>query len=243
MTPDILVAVDIVDGHVVRLFRGEMDQATVYHHDPAEIARDWERQGARWLHVVDLDAATGSGRDNSAVIRRILKNVKIPVEVGGGVRSIDAIRLWIEAGAARVCIGTKSMDSEFLAEAVSQFGDKLVVSIDAREGMVRVGGWTEASGQSVAEVSTRVEQAGAKRIMFTDIGRDGTLEGPNLEAINGVLDSVAVPVIASGGVTSAQDVIALSALAGKGLEGIVIGRALYSGAIKLDDALAAGETR
>lgn len=239
MSADILVAVDIAGGRVVRLTRGEMDQATVYHHDPGEIARDWERQGARWLHVVDLDAATGSGGDNTAAIRRILKNVKIPVEVGGGIRSIDAIRKWIEAGAARVCIGTKSMDAEFLAAAVSEFGEQLVVSIDAREGMVRVAGWTEASGRSVADVSLQVEQAGAKRILFTDIDRDGTLQGPNLEAIEGVLDSVSVPVIASGGVTSTHDVAALGRLVPKGLDGIIIGRALYSGAIALDAAMSA----
>jgi len=238
---EILVAIDLVDGAVVRLTKGEMAHLTRYGEDPAAVAANWASEGARWLHVVDLDRAVGSGKDNSAAITRILSEAVIPVEVGGGIRSIDEISRWISLGAARVCVGTKLMDKEFLKQALEQFGDRVVASIDARGGEVAIRGWKSDSGRSLHETAATVVAAGVGRIMFTDINRDGTLEGPNLEETRRLVEAVAVPVIASGGVAGRQDISNLAKLAPHGLEGVVVGRALYSGGVTLREALEAAE--
>jgi phosphoribosylformimino-5-aminoimidazole carboxamide ribotide isomerase len=236
--PVILVAVDMVAGEVVRLTKGDMDQKTVYGQDPVSAALEWEARGARWLHLVDLDGATGTGIDNSEPIARILEAATVPVQIGGGIRSLEAIDRWVDLGVTRVCVGTKSMDFKWLAEATEEFGDRLVASLDTRAGTVRVGGWTEGSGMPTLEALNRMVDAGVRRIMFTDIERDGTLTGPNLPAIEEVLDAVEIPVIAAGGVTSTDDLVALATLAPKGLEGIVVGKALYNGNIDLAEAQA-----
>ncbi|MGQ0679775.1 MAG: 1-(5-phosphoribosyl)-5-[(5-phosphoribosylamino)methylideneamino]imidazole-4-carboxamide isomerase [Actinomycetota bacterium] len=229
----VLVAIDLVGGEVVRLTRGDMELKTVYGSDPVATAVAWQAAGAQWLHLVDLDGATGSGFSNAEPIRRIVEAVSIPVELGGGIRSLDAIRRWLEAGVSRVQIGTKSMDEVFLAEAVREFGDRLVATIDSLGGRVRVSGWLEDGGMPTMEAVGRVCESGVARIMFTDIDRDGTLTGPNLGAIEEVLAAVEIPVIAAGGVTDIGDV---EHLAGLGLEGIVIGKALYSGKVDLAQA-------
>lgn len=238
-SPYILVAIDIVEDQVVRLRQGRMQERTVYGHDPVETALDWEKMGAEWLHVIDLDGATRGKQQNSQAIEQILQKVKIPVQVGGGIRSIDAIRAWLDRGAARVCIGTKAMEPDFLDKAVKEFGEKLVAAVDSREGVVQVGGWQTASGEKTLEIVKMVAGHGVSTLMFTDIERDGTLEGPNLEMIEVILDEVEVPLIASGGVTTEHDVRELTALGARGLEGIIIGKALYSGALKLEEAKAA----
>lgn len=234
--PEILVAIDMVAGEVVRLTRGDMERKTVYGQDPVSAALDWQERGARWLHLVDLDGATGTGIDNSEPIARILEAASVPVQIGGGIRSLEAIDHWVDLGVTRVCIGTKSMDFKWLAEAVEEFGDRLVASLDTRAGTVRVGGWTEGSGMPTLEALARMVDAGISRVMFTDIERDGTLTGPNLEAIGEVLDAVEIPVIAAGGVTSTEDLLELATLAPRGLEGVVVGKALYSGTIDLAEA-------
>ncbi len=234
--PVILVAIDMVAGEVVRLTKGEMGQKTIYGQDPVQAAEEWVARGARWLHLVDLDGATGTGIDNSDPIGRILDAAAVPVQVGGGIRSMEAIAKWVERGAARVCIGTKSVDFEFLPGAVREFGDRLVASLDTRAGTVRVGGWTESSGTPTLDAAKRMIDCGVSRIMFTDIDRDGTLTGPNLAAIEEVLDTVEIPVIAAGGVTNIGDLEQLASLALKGLEGIVVGKALYSGSVDLAEA-------
>jgi phosphoribosylformimino-5-aminoimidazole carboxamide ribotide isomerase len=234
----ILVAVDMVAGEVVRLTKGDMDHKTVYGQDPVSAALEWEARGARWLHLVDLDGATGTGIDNSEPIARIIEAAKVPVQIGGGIRSLEAIDRWVDLGVTRVCVGTKSMDFKWLAEAADEFGDRLVASLDTRAGTVRVGGWTEGSGMPTLEALKRMVDAGARRIMFTDIERDGTLTGPNLPAIEEVLDAADIPVIAAGGVTNTDDLVDLASLAPKGLEGIVVGKALYNGNIDLAEAQA-----
>lgn len=238
-SPVIIVAVDILGGEVVRLVQGRSSEKTTYAEDPVETARSWERQGAEWLHLVDLDGATGTGRSNAEAVSSILAEARVPVQVGGGIRSMEAISEWIERGVARVCVGTKLLDPEFLEAAVGEFGGRLVASVDARAGKVHRDGWLEGTDSSTLDAVKRFVDAGVSRIMFTDIERDGTLSGPNLEAIEGVLDAAGVPVIAAGGVTSVDDVRKLAALAPRGLEGIVIGKALYAGTVTLRAAQAA----
>jgi phosphoribosylformimino-5-aminoimidazole carboxamide ribotide isomerase len=235
---DILVAIDMVGGEVVRLTKGEMGEKTVYGRDPVQTALDWQAAGAPWLHLVDLDGATGSGFDNTPFIRRIAEAVDIPVQIGGGIRSMEAIERWLAAGVSRVCIGTKSMDPVFLRRAVEEVGDRLVASLDTKAGKVHVSGWTEVSPTATLDAVAQLVDRGVSRIMFTDIERDGTLAGPNVTAIEEVLDAVEIPVIAAGGVSDIRDVEQLAKLAPKGLEGIVIGKALYAGTIDLAEALA-----
>jgi phosphoribosylformimino-5-aminoimidazole carboxamide ribotide isomerase len=237
--PELLVAIDLAGGRVVRLTRGEMAAQTVYGDDPAAIAAGWQERGARWLHVVDLDGATTGQQANTGAVERILGTVTIPVQVAGGVRSMEAIERWVGLGAARVCLGTRSLDQGFLREALAAFGDRLVASIDSRNGEVQVAGWLERSGAPTEEVVRRVTEAGVARLMFTAIDRDGTLEGPDFAAIERVLDVSPVPVIASGGVGTAEHLSRLAALSGRGVESVVVGKALYSGALELEDALAA----
>ncbi|MGH2772817.1 MAG: 1-(5-phosphoribosyl)-5-[(5-phosphoribosylamino)methylideneamino]imidazole-4-carboxamide isomerase [Actinomycetota bacterium] len=243
MAIDVFVAVDLSEGRVVRLTRGDMAAKTVYADDPVGAASAWEAEGARWLHLVDLDRATGSGPGNGDTIKQILEAVSVPVQIGGGIRSVEEGVEWVSRGAARVCFGTKAADPVFLAEAVSALGQALVVSLDARNNKVAVQGWLEDTGREVDAFVESVVSAGASRIMFTDINRDGTLSGPNLEALEAVLEAAGVPVIASGGVTHASDISALASLERRGLEGVVVGRALYGGSLTLRDALKATGVR
>jgi phosphoribosylformimino-5-aminoimidazole carboxamide ribotide isomerase len=236
---DVFVAIDLVGGRVVRLLRGDPDAVTVYSEDPVATAVGWQERGAPWLHVVDLEGAIGGAAANAEVIRRIIDAVDIPVEVAGGIRSPAAIEGWLDAGAARVVVGTRAIEESFLAEAVPAFGQSLVAAVDARSGMVQVAGWQASSSLTVGEVLARLAAAGVARILFTDIGRDGTLEGPNLPAIREVLAASPMGLIASGGVAGLADVEALLSLAEPRLEGVVVGKALYSGALALEEATAA----
>ncbi|HEU5002763.1 MAG TPA: HisA/HisF-related TIM barrel protein [Actinomycetota bacterium] len=234
----IFVAIDLSGGRVVRLLRGDPAAATVYGEDPVATARSWQDGGATFLHVVDLDGAIRGQPANAAVIEQILRSVDIPVEVAGGIRSVEAIGRWLDAGAARVCVGTRAIDEEFLDAALGRYGDGVVAAMDARGGTVQVAGWQSSSALSTGEVLGRLARAGAPRVLFTDIGRDGTLEGPNLDATREVLDA-GMGVIASGGVSGVGDIEALVGLGHPRLEGVVVGKALYSGAVTLADALAA----
>lgn len=234
----VFVAIDLSGGRVVRLLRGDPAAATVYGEDPVATARRWQDEGATYLHVVDLDGAISGEQGNAAVIRGILAAVDIPVEVAGGIRSLEAIEAWLAAGAARVCVGTRAIDEPFLEEALGRFGDALVAAVDARGGMVQVAGWQASSQLTTGEVLRRLSGAGMARVLFTDIGRDGTLQGPNLQATAEVLEA-GMGVIASGGVAGVGDITALVGLRHPRLEGVVVGKALYSGAMRLQEALAA----
>lgn len=235
----VLVAIDIVEDQVVRLTRGALEERTVYGGEPVETARRWEKEGADWLHVVDLDGATKGEQENSAAVQQIIGEVGIPVQIGGGIRSLESIEGWIKAGAERVVLGTKALDKGFLREAVKRFGEKVVAAVDAHAGEVKIEGWRSGSGVGTVETVQQLAGAGVSRVMFTDIDRDGTLSGPNLTAVREVAEALDIPVIASGGITTAHDVRKLAKLSEVGLEGMIIGKALYSGAITLEEAKAA----
>jgi phosphoribosylformimino-5-aminoimidazole carboxamide ribotide isomerase len=236
----VLPAVDVRGGRCVRLIQGAAERERVYDDDPATAARRWEAAGACWLHVVDLDGAFTGAQAIAEAIRRLIEAVKIPVEVGGGMRDLATVERWLAAGAARVILGTVALARrEILEEACRRFGDRIVVGIDARDGEVRTEGWVTRTGTSASEAAARVIAAGARRIIYTDIDPDGTLGGPNVAAIERFLSEAAVPVIAAGGVASVDDVLRLRPLEPMGLEGVIVGRALYEGRVRLEDLLAA----
>ena len=236
----VLPAVDIRGGRCVRLVQGARDRERVYGDDPVAAAVRWQDAGAAWVHVVDLDGAFDGRPRNEAVIVRLIAALRVPVEVGGGIRDLETIRRYLEAGAARVILGTAAAASpEVLRDACLAFGDRVAVGIDARGGAVVTEGWVTSTGEPALEAASRVVERGARRIIYTDTSRDGMLAGPNLAAFEAMLQVVSVPVIASGGVASADDVRRLRSLASAGLEGVIVGRALYEARVRFEDLLEA----
>jgi phosphoribosylformimino-5-aminoimidazole carboxamide ribotide isomerase len=235
----VLPAIDIRDGRCVRLIQGRRGDEHVYGDDPVAQALRWEAAGARWLHVVDLDGAFDGRPRNADVIARLLSAVRVPVEVGGGIRDTASIQRLLDAGAARVILGTAAVTSpDLLQQACARFGERIAVAIDARDGTVVTEGWITATG-SVTDLAARAVTAGVRRIVYTDTRRDGMLAGPNVGAIEALLRSVSAAVIASGGVSSVEDVRRLKALEPAGLEAVIVGRALYEKRVRLEDLLAA----
>lgn len=236
----VLPAVDIRGGRCVRLVQGVRDQERVYGDDPVAAALRWQDAGAAWVHVVDLDGAFDGRPRNDAVIARMIAALRVPVEVGGGIRDLETIRRYLDAGAARVILGTAAASApEVLRDACVAFGDRVAVGIDARGGAVVIEGWVTSTGEPALSAASRVVASGARRIIYTDTSRDGMLAGPNLAAFEAMLRVASVPVIASGGVASADDVRRLRALASAGLEGVIVGRALYEARVTLEDLLEA----
>ena len=233
-------AIDLKDGQCVRLRRGEMDQATVYSADPGAQARRWQQAGFTWLHVVDLNGAFAGRPVNADAVRAILSSVTIPVQLGGGIRDMAGIAAWLEAGITRVILGSAAAKNPALVlEACKTFPGRIAVGIDARGGFVATEGWAETSSMSAAELGLRFEDAGVATIIYTDIGRDGMLTGLNLDQTVALARRLTTPVIASGGVGSLQDLIALrDAAAGTRIEGAIIGRALYDGRVTPSEATA-----
>lgn len=228
-------AVDLLDGKCVRLREGNKEKATVYYEDAVEAAKVWEDKGAERLHVIDLNGAFSGSMANRKTIEKIIRSVKIPVQVGGGLRSITAVKEALEMGAARVIIGTAAvLEEELLEEGVIQFPDKFAVSVDAREGYVAINGWVNISELSAYNFAKKIVEKGLKNIIYTDISRDGTLRGPNFDGVEKMCNVEGAKIIASGGAKSLDDLKALKAI---GVEGVIIGTALYTGAIKLEDAL------
>ena len=241
---EIIPAVDLKDGRAVRLTQGRFDDAIVYSSDPVGCALRWRDEGATRLHVVDLDGArTGSpSAEHVAIAGEIARRTDLPVQFGGGVRAAEAVERLLNAGVERVVLGTTAaLDAESTSAILARFASRIVVGIDARDGKVAVRGWQERLDLSAVELACRMADAGAQRIVFTDIGRDGMLSGVNLDALRAVLRAVEVPVIASGGVSTVDDVRALRALGEPRLEGAIVGKALYAGALSLRDAIAAAE--
>ena len=232
-------AIDLKDGLAVRLEQGDMARATVFNRDPAAQAHIFETQGFRHLHVVDLDGAFAGKPMNAAAVERILKDVKIPVQLGGGIRNTATVEAWLDKGVTRVIIGTAAVrDPPFVKQAARDYPGQVAVGLDARDGKVAVDGWAETSELSALDIARRFEDAGVAAIVYTDIARDGLLTGLNLDATIALAEAISIPVIASGGLASIDDIKALLAPRAKKLAGAIAGRALYDGRLDAGEALA-----
>jgi phosphoribosylformimino-5-aminoimidazole carboxamide ribotide isomerase len=232
-------AIDLKNGQCVRLEQGDMARATVFNLDPAAQARNFAAQGFEYLHVVDLDGAFAGRPMNAHAVEAMLKAVSIPVQLGGGIRDLDNAEAWLAKGIARVIIGTAAVrDPELVRAAAKKFPGRVAVGLDARDGKVAVEGWAETSEVSALEIAERFEDAGVAAIIFTDIARDGLLKGLNLDATIALAERISIPVIASGGLASIEDVKALLAPRAKKLAGAIAGRALYDGRIDPAEVLA-----
>jgi phosphoribosylformimino-5-aminoimidazole carboxamide ribotide isomerase len=232
-------AIDLKDGRCVRLFRGEMSQATVFNDDPAAQARSFAGAGCRWLHIVDLDGAFAGRPMNQASVDAILDAVRIPVQLGGGIRDLGTIEAWLGKGVSRVILGTVALENpDLVKKACRIFPERIAVGIDARNGNVAIEGWAKTSTISALDLALRFEDAGVAAIIFTDIDRDGTLAGANIERTAALARELETPVIASGGISSLEDLKALKAHECDGVAGGILGRALYDGRVDLAAALA-----
>jgi phosphoribosylformimino-5-aminoimidazole carboxamide ribotide isomerase len=234
-------AIDLKDGKCVRLRQGDMTQVTVFNEDAAAQARSFEVTGFKWLHLIDLNGAVSGASINTRVVRDILSAIKIPVQLGGGIRGLEAIEAWLSAGVSRVILGTAAVrNPDLAAQAARQFPGQVAVGIDARDGFVAVEGWTATSSVRAIDLAQRYQDAGIAAIIFTDIARDGMLQGVNVFATAALASSVSIPVIASGGVSGVDDIHRLKRC-GAPIAGVVIGRALYDGRISPAEALEAAE--
>lgn len=234
----IFPAIDIQNGNVVRLKQGKFDCVTEYGKDPAAVAAHWEKLGAEWLHVVDLDGAKTGTLTNWDSIAAILKKVTIPIEVGGGIRSEKDISRLIDMGVSRIILGTKAINQpNFLKKVLGRWPDQMAVSIDASNGLVTKLGWTERTDIKAVDFAKELQGFGLKYLIFTDIARDGMLTGPNFKRLEEILNAVTIPVIASGGVSNVADIKKLAKYQGKGLLGVITGKALYEGTLDLVEAL------
>ena len=232
-------AIDIKDGNCVRLLKGKFSDMTIYGNDPAQMAKKWEIAGGEFIHVVDLDGALKGCGVNEDCIRRICRSVNVPVQTGGGIRTMADIESRLACGVSRVIIGTSAVrDFDFVRQAVGCYGDKIVIGIDAKDGMVAVSGWEEVSTYPAVEFAKNMEDAGVQTIVYTDISTDGTLQGPNVEAMQEMAAAVSMDVIASGGVGSPEHICSLLPT---GVEGVIVGRALYTGNVSLPEAVKIGK--
>lgn len=239
---EIIPAVDIRGGRCVRLLQGRFDQETVFADDPVEMALHWAGLGAPRLHVVDLDGARTGEPQNLDVIGRIASTLDIPVQMGGGIRSLDIARRVLDLGIDRVVIGTSAaLDKNLAAEMFTALDDRVVLGLDARDGLVAIHGWQEVTSQKAVDFAREMESLGARRIIHTDIGRDGMLAGVNLDAMEAMARAVSIPVIASGGVTGIQDIRCLKSLEPLGIEGVIVGKAIYTGSLDLREAFSVAE--
>ena len=230
-------AIDIKDGNCVRLLQGRFSDMTVYGSSPADMAQKWESLGGEYIHVVDLDGALEGHGVNAEVIEDICKFVSVPVQTGGGIRTMEDIEAKLACGIERVIIGTKAVaDADFVKKAVEKYGDKIVIGIDAKDGMVAVEGWEKTSDFTAVEFAKKMTALGVRTIVYTDIATDGTLKGPNVEAMREMAAAVDADVIASGGIGSLEHILSLK---DTGVEGVIVGRALYTGAVDLAEAVKA----
>lgn len=235
----IFPAIDLRGGKCVRLFKGDFDQETVFSDQPVEVAQQWQAQGAQFLHLVDLDGARAGHSENLATVREILAAVTIPVELGGGIRTLENIDEVLALGVRRVILGSVAVrDPELVAAACAKYGDRIVVGIDAKDGIVAVDGWGVSGDVDVITLAKRMKQAGVRTIIYTDISRDGTLAGVNVEATAKLARESGVHVVASGGVRDVRDIEALKPYEKDGIEGVIVGKSIYTGSLSLPEALA-----
>jgi phosphoribosylformimino-5-aminoimidazole carboxamide ribotide isomerase len=237
----IIPALDIKDGHCVRLKQGKMSETTVFSEDPVGMARHWQSEGARRLHLIDLNGAAAGKPKNEAVIRAILKALdgSVPVQLGGGIRDLDTIEHYLDLGASFVIIGTAAVKNPgFLQDACTAFSGHIIVALDAKDGKVAVEGWSKMTGHAVVDLAKKFEDYGIEAIIYTDIGRDGMLTGVNIDATLKLAHELRVPVIASGGVTGLEDIKALCKAESEGVTGVVTGRAIYQGTLDFKKAQA-----
>lgn len=235
----VIPAIDLKAGQCVRLYQGNLDQATVYSADPLAVAHRWQEEGAERLHIVDLDGAVSGKGVNTTVITQICRTLRIPIQVGGGIRTLAAAEQLLALGVSRVIFGTVAYRSpQLVAEACRRFPGRITVGIDARDGRVAVQGWTEATPLEAVALAKRCQDMGVSEIIYTDIARDGTQQGVNLDATLALARAVPLPLIASGGVASILDIARLASHESEGIAGVIVGRALYTGAVTLREAIA-----
>lgn len=234
---EIIPAIDMMDGKCVRLVQGKFDQSTVFSDDPVDAAKRWVDEGARRLHLVDLNGSRMGAPQETETIRRIIAAVKnVPVQLGGGIRTLDTARRMIEMGVERVIVGTSAaLDTQAAQAIFLQLGEKAALGVDARDGFVAVKGWEELTGERAVEFARRMQELGARRVIYTDISRDGMLQGVNAPAMKEMAEALDIPVIASGGVSTLEDIRSLKAT---GVEAAIVGKALYTGDLALADAMA-----
>ena len=229
----IIPAIDIKDGKCVRLTQGKFEEVTIYSDDPVNMATIWEKEGGKMIHVVDLDGAKGGIPANLETIKKIVTSVTVPVEVGGGIRTRETIELLLNAGVARVVIGTIALENQdLLKELVIEYGEKIAVALDTKEGKLVSRGWLEESGHDYTKTASELEKSGVRRFIYTDVISDGMMIQPNFDDIEKLLKTVSVPVIASGGVTTVEDIQKLKEL---GVEGVIIGKAFYEGIMDMKE--------
>lgn len=228
-------AIDLKDGHCVRLKQGVMDESTTYSTNPAHVAKLFQRAGVKWIHVVDLNGAFEGKSVNEESIKKIVNNVDIPIQLGGGIRTLEDIFRVISYGVSRVVLGTAAVeDPDMIAEAVRMYGDKVAVGIDARDGRVAIKGWVEKTEIKALDFALSMKALGVKTIIYTDISKDGMMEGPNIKAAKDLIDDTGLKVIVSGGISTINDIRNSRII---GASGVITGKAIYSGAIKLREAL------
>lgn len=234
----VIPAVDIKEGRCVRLFQGRADRETVYGEDPSALARKWEGEGARLLHVVDLDGAFEGEPKNWGKVKEIVSSVNIPLELGGGIRSPETVETILSAGVWRVIIGSGAVESpDFLEAIFREFQEKIVPSIDARDGRVMIKGWAEGTNLGATGLGKILKKIGFKLVIYTDTAVDGTLRGPNLTALERFLDRTGLKIIAAGGISRREDIVQLKRLERKGLIGVITGKAIYDGTLNLKEAI------
>ncbi|MGF1540154.1 MAG: 1-(5-phosphoribosyl)-5-[(5-phosphoribosylamino)methylideneamino]imidazole-4-carboxamide isomerase [Pleurocapsa sp.] len=237
---EVIPAIDLLNGKCVRLYQGDYDRVKTFNENPVEVARNWAEQGATRVHVVDLDGAKQGKSVNLAAIEAIVRAIDIPVQVGGGLRDRAAVAQLLGLGVQRIILGTIAVEKpELVTELCQEFPQQVVIGIDARNGKVATRGWLETSEVAATELAQRMAQQGAAAIIYTDIHRDGTLAGPNIEALKELTKAINIPVIASGGVSSLTDLLSLLALEPLGVTGAIVGRAIYTGEVNLTEAVQA----
>lgn len=232
---EVIPAIDLKEGRCVRLLQGDFDKETVFSTEPAAVARRWQDAGAPRIHVVDLDGAASGQPRNAEAVAQILQSVDIPIQLGGGVRNMETLKNWLVRGVQRVVLGTAAVeDPGLLTEACNRFGDAVIAGVDARDGKVAASGWTRTTEVDAISFIERLGELGARRIVYTDIATDGMLKGPNLESVRQITSRTPLPIIASGGVSTIQNLLSLNTL---GVEGAIVGRALYTGDLDLREAI------